>query len=480
METILIKALQLIVALSLLVVLHEGGHFMFAKLFKVRVKRFYLFFDFPFYPKPQFSLVTYQNGKLRFFVHRKEQTPEEEEAENNLPEEEFHTEYGIGYVPLGGYVDLIGMIDENKKELSAETHPWEFRTKPAWQRLLIMLGGILMNFLTAFVIYAMILFTWGETYVKSTDMEYGLKFSEQAKVDGFRDGDIIIKIDDDELESWKTANLQDLSNAKTATVLRNGKEEVITLPKSMSLLDMVQENPMYATPLLPMEVDSVVAESPAAKIGLKKGDKITAINGTKVADFNEFIYQISLLQQGLDEKSTPLDSLKKRQVTLVINAKDTVKTTLTSEFTIGFANKTPYLDKVSTKEYGFFEAFPAGVSLGWETMKSYVDQMKYLFTKKGARSVGGFIGIGKIFPDVWDWQRFWMLTAFLSVALGVMNVLPIPALDGGHAIITIYEMITRRKPSEKFLERVQMIGMWLLIALMILANGNDILRLFGL
>lgn len=453
---------------------------MFAKLFKVRVKRFYLFFDFPFYPKPQFSLVTYQNGKLRFFVHRKEQTPEEEEAENNLPEEEFHTEYGIGYVPLGGYVDLIGMIDENKKELSAETHPWEFRTKPAWQRLLIMLGGILMNFLTAFVIYAMILFTWGETYVKSTDMEYGLKFSEQAKVDGFRDGDIIIKIDDDELESWKTANLQDLSNAKTATVLRNGKEEVITLPKSMSLLDMVQENPMYATPLLPMEVDSVVAESPAAKIGLKKGDKITAINGTKVADFNEFIYQISLLQQGLDEKSTPLDSLKKRQVTLVINAKDTVKTTLTSEFTIGFANKTPYLDKVSTKEYGFFEAFPAGVSLGWETMKSYVDQMKYLFTKKGARSVGGFIGIGKIFPDVWDWQRFWMLTAFLSVALGVMNVLPIPALDGGHAIITIYEMITRRKPSEKFLERVQMIGMWLLIALMILANGNDILRLFGL
>lgn len=480
METILIKALQLIVALSLLVVLHEGGHFMFAKLFKVRVKRFYLFFDFPFYPKPQFSLVTYQNGKLRFFVHRKEQTPEEEEAENNLPEEEFHTEYGIGYVPLGGYVDLIGMIDENKKELSAETHPWEFRTKPAWQRLLIMLGGILMNFLTAFVIYAMILFTWGETYVKSTDMEYGLKFSEQAKVDGFRDGDIIIKIDDDELESWKTANLQDLSNAKTATVLRNGKEEVITLPKSMSLLDMVQENPMYATPLLPMEVDSVVAESPAAKIGLKKGDKITAINGTKVADFNEFIYQISLLQQGLDEKSTPLDSLKKRQVTLVINAKDTVKTTLTSEFTKGFANKTPYLDKVSTKEYGFFEAFPAGVSLGWETMKSYVDQMKYLFTKKGARSVGGFIGIGKIFPDVWDWQRFWMLTAFLSVALGVMNVLPIPALDGGHAIITIYEMITRRKPSEKFLERVQMIGMWLLIALMILANGNDILRLFGL
>lgn len=480
MEVFLVKALQLIVALSLLVVLHEGGHFMFAKLFKVRVKRFYLFFDFPFYPKPQFSLVTFQNGKLRFFVRRKELTPEEEEAENNLPDDQFHTEYGIGYVPLGGYVDLIGMIDENKKELSAETHPWEFRTKPAWQRLLIMLGGILMNFLTAFIIYAMVLFTWGESFVKSTDMEYGLKFSEQAKIDGFRDGDIIIKIDDNEVESWKTANLQDLSNAKTATVLRDGKEKVITLPEKMSLLDMLQENPMYATILLPMEVDSILPGSPAEKANLKKGDKITAVNGKKVANFNELTYEFSLLQESLTDKSTALDSLKKRTISLVVNDKDTISTVLSSDFTIGFANKIPYEDKITVKKYGFFESFPAGVKLGWETMKSYVDQMKYLFTKKGARSVGGFIGIGKIFPDVWDWQRFWMLTAFLSVALGVMNVLPIPALDGGHAIITIYEMIFRRKPSEKFLERVQSIGMWLLIALMVLANGNDILRLFGL
>lgn len=453
---------------------------MFAKLFKVRVKRFYLFFDFPFYPKPQFSLVTFKNGKLRFFVHRKELTPEEEEAENNLPEEQFHTEYGIGYVPLGGYVDLIGMIDENKRELSAETHPWEFRTKPAWQRLLIMLGGILMNFITAFVIYAMILFTWGESYVKSTDMEYGLKFSEQAKIDGFMDGDIIIKIDDNEVESWKTGNLQDLSNAKTATVLRAGKETVINLPEKMSLLDMIQDNPVYASPLLPMNIDSVMPKSPAEKIGLKKGDKITAINNVAVADFNDLTYQISLLMEGLDDKSTPLDSLNKRNVTIVVNDKDTVSTTLTSDFTLGFANAIPYEDKITTKEYGFFEAFPAGVSLGWETIKSYVDQMKYLFTKKGARSVGGFIGIGKIFPDAWNWMKFWMLTAFLSIALGVMNLLPIPALDGGHAVITIYEMITHRKPSEKFLERVQMIGMWFLIILMIWANGNDILRLFGL
>jgi len=479
MEEILIKALQLIVALSLLVVLHEGGHFLFAKLFKVRVKRFYLFFDFPFYPKPQFSILTFKNGKLRFFVRRPELTPEEEEAENNVPEGEFHTEYGIGYVPLGGYVDLIGMIDENKKELAAETHPWEFRTKPAWQRLLIMLGGILMNFLTAFFIYAMVLFTWGESFVKSTDMEYGMKFSETAKADGFRDGDIIFKIDNEELESWTTARLQDLSNAKTATVIRNGEKKVITLPEKMSLLDMIQEQPMYASILMPQEVDSVFGE-PAKKAGLKKGDHITAINGTPIADQNDLQYQLHLLSEGLNDKSTAADSLKHRTISMVINGKDTVSTVLTSDFKIGFVNKIPYEDKISTKQYGFFEAFPAGVALGWNTMKSYVDQLKYLFTKKGARSVGGFIGIGKIFPNVWDWERFWMLTAFLSVALGVMNLLPIPALDGGHAVITVYEMITRRKPSEKFLERVQMIGMWLLIALMILANGNDILRLFGL
>lgn len=480
MVTFFIKALQLIVALSLLVVLHEGGHFLFAKLFKVRVKRFYLFFDFPFYPKPQFSLVTFKNGKLRFCVRRKEQTPEEEEAENNLPEGQFHTEYGIGYVPLGGYVDLIGMIDENKKELSAETHPWEFRTKPAWQRLLIMLGGILMNFLTAFIIYAMVLFTWGESFVKSEDMEYGLKFSEQAKIDGFRDGDIIVKIDDEKLESWKTAYLQDLSNAKTATVLRDGKEEVINLPEKMSLLDMIQETPMYASIFMPMEIDSIIPGSPAQKAKLKKGDKITSFNGVDINSQNDVIYQISLLQESVNDKSTHLDSIKARTVSLVVNGKQNVSAVLTPDFTLGYSVKVPYLDKITTKKYSLLEAFPAGIALGWDQMKSYVDQMKYLFTKKGARSVGGFIGIGKIFPDVWDWERFWMLTAFLSIALGVMNVLPIPALDGGHAVITIYEMIFRRKPSEKFLERVQVIGMWLLIALMILANGNDILRLFGL
>lgn len=479
MDTVLIKALQLIVALSLLVVLHEGGHFLFAKIFKVRVKRFYLFFDFPFYPRPQLSLVTFQNGKFRFFVRRKEQTPEEEDAENNLPEKDFHTEYGIGYVPLGGYVDLVGMIDESNTKLSEKTHPWEFRTKPAWQRLLIMLGGVLMNFITAFFIYSMVLFAWGEEYVKSTDMEYGMKFNEAAKADGFCDGDIIVRIDDKEVESWNGKLLQDISNANTVTVLRGGVEKVLPMPGDMNLIDMLQNEPRYAEIRIPLVVDSVAPGTPAAACKLKKGDTITEINGEALADFNEYRFKILTLQDVLNESSTHADSLKQRTITMTVNGKRTVKTVLTEDFKVGFTTAIPYTDKLTKREYGFFESFPAGIKYGWNTILSYIDQMKYIFTKQGARSVGGFIGIGKIFPAVWDWFAFWQLTAFLSIALGVMNLLPIPALDGGHALFTVFEMVTGRKPSEKFLGYVQNVGLWLLIALMILANGNDILHLFG-
>lgn len=476
METFLIKALQLLVALSLLIALHEGGHFLFAKLFKTRVEKFYLFFDYKF---ALFS--TYANWFRR--LRGKEPVPHRKDKDGNeTAEYEYRgTEYGIGWIPLGGYVKISGMIDESmdKEQMALPPQPWEFRTKPAWQRLLIMLGGIIMNFLTAFFIYAMVLFFWGEQYVKSEDMSYGMKFSEAAKADGFRDGDIIIKIDDEKVVSWKAAYLQDISNAKEVTVLRNGKEATVELPGNLNLLDMLQQEPRYAEILMPLQVDSVLAGSPAANIGLKKGDKITALNGQPVADFNDFKLQLTILQDVLTEDSSLADSLKQRNVTMVINGKDTVQTTLTPEFTMGFVNAVPYMDKVTTKKYGLLESFPAGVKLGYSTMVSYVDQLKYLFTAKGARSVSGFIGIGNIFPSVWDWQRFWLLTAFLSIALGVMNLLPIPALDGGHAVFAIYEIFTRRKPSEKFLERVQYIGMILLIGLMILAQANDILRVLG-
>lgn len=492
METILIKGLQLIIALGLLVALHEGGHFLAAKIFGVRVEKFYLFFDYKF---NLFS--TYSNWwrKLTGKAPAKKKENGEYEYEG--------TEYGIGWIPLGGYVKISGMVDESSfneddsnksfwkqlphlmkniiiKNEDVKGEKWEFRTRPAWQRLIVMLGGIIMNFITAFVIYSMVLFCWGETFVKSEDMSYGMKFSEQAKADGFKDGDIIIKVDDEHVDSWTTSVLQDISNAKTVTVLRNGAEQIITMPNEMNLLDMLEGKRAYATALAPLDVDSIIPGTPAEAAGLKVGDVITSVNGHKVNDFNDFQYELLCMQDGLDEKSNFGDSLKARSITLIVNEADTLKATLTPEFTLGFANKMPYADKVTTRTYGFFESLPAGIKYGVKTLKSYVDQMKYVFTKKGAKQVGGFISIGKIFPDAWDWEKFWLLTAFLSIALGFMNLLPIPALDGGHALCATFELITRKRLNDNFLLVIQYFGMYILIGIMVLAQANDIMKLFGL
>ena len=491
MDTILIKGLQLIIALALLIILHEGGHFLTAKLFKVRVEKFYLFFDW------KFSLFsTYSNWwrKLTGKAPAKKKENGEYEYEG--------TEYGIGWIPLGGYVKISGMVDESSfneddsqksfwkqlphlmkniiiKNEDVKGEKWEFRTHPAWQRLIIMLGGIIMNFITAFAIYAMVLFTWGESFVKSEDMNYGMKFSEQAKADGFRDGDIIIKTDDEKVESWSTSVLQSISNAKTVTVLREGKEIIINMPNELSLLDMI-EQPLYAAMRAPLAIDSILPGTPAEEMGLKKTDKICSVNGVEVKDFNDFQNSLLALQQALPEKDNFGDSLRARQITLVLNDSVTRKVTLTPEFTLGFANAMPYQDKITTKTYGFFESFPAGVKYGWKTLTSYADQMKYIFTKKGARQVGGFISIGNIFPDAWNWQRFWLLTAFLSIALGFVNVLPIPALDGGHALFATFELLTGKRLNDNFLLVVQYFGMYILLGLMVLAQLNDILRIFGL
>ena len=491
MDTILIKGLQLIVALALLIILHEGGHFFAAKIFKVRVEKFYLFFDW------KFSLFSTYSNWWRKLMGK----APAKKKENGSYEYEG-TEYGIGWIPLGGYVSISGMVDESSfkedgsqksfwknlpnlmkniiiKNSDVKGEPWEFRTHPAWQRLIIMLGGIIMNFITAFVIYAMVLFTWGESFVKSEDMSYGMKFSEQAKADGFRDGDIIIKTDDEVVESWSTSVLQEMSNAKTVTVLREGKEVVITMPQELSLLDMI-EQPLYAAMRAPLQIDSIIPGSPAEDMGLKKTDKICSVNGIEVKDFNDFQNSLIALQKALPENANFGDSLKARQITLVLNDSVTKQVTLTPEFTLGFANAMPYQDKITTKTYGFLESFPAGVKYGWNTLTSYADQMKYIFTKKGARQVGGFISIGNIFPDAWNWQRFWLLTAFLSIALGFVNVLPIPALDGGHALFATFELLTGKRLNDNFLLVVQYFGMYLLLALMVLAQLNDILRIFGL
>lgn len=452
METFIIKAAQLLLSLSLLIALHEGGHFLFSKLFKVRVEKFYLFFD-----AWNFSLFKYPRKK----------------------KSDDQTEYGIGWLPLGGYVKIAGMIDESmdKEQMAKEPQPWEFRTKPAWQRLLIMLGGVIVNFIVAFVIYSMVLFVWGKQYLKPADMECGLKFNTEAKAYGFQDGDKLLAIDGDSVEVWNMALMRDVSNAKVVTVMRGDDVVTVDLPGDLNMLAML-EQPPFMSELIPMKIDSVMPESPAAMLGLKKGDAITSINGTPVADYNELVWKLSELPQVLDANSLADDSLRARTVDVVINGTDTATTVLTSDFKFGFIASLPEY-KVSTKEYGFFESIPAGVAYGCDILSGYVNDLKYVFTKEGAKQVGGFAAIGGLFPAEWDWRIFWNMTALLSVILGFMNVLPIPALDGGHAVFAIYEIVTGRKPSEKLLEKAQVVGMVILFGLLIFANLNDVLRFIG-
>ncbi len=471
--TVLIKIIQVIISLGLLIILHEGGHFLFAKLFKTRVNKFYLFFDW------KFSLFsTYMPWFRKLFG--KEPVPKKEDGSY----EYRGTEYGIGWIPLGGYVQIDGMIDEtqDKDKLSQDPQPWEFRQKKPWQRLLIMLGGVLMNFIVAFFIYAMVLYAWGKSYVSPQDMTYGLKFNSEAKALGFQDGDIIISADGTSFESWQPACLRTLSTAHTATVLRCGKQTEVSLPGDLNLLEMLDE-PRFADALMPMCVDSVVPGTPAEEIGLKQGSRITRLNGKDIKDFNDLSQQLAMMRStSTDENVSDSISLALRKVRVTIAEGDSIREAealLTPELTFGFVNKSPEY-KTTTKEYGFFESIPAGISFGWKQLTNYVSDLKYIFTKKGAKSVGGFITIGNIFPGVWDWQSFWMLTALLSIMLGVVNVLPIPALDGGHALFCIYEIVTGRKPSDTFLQRAQYVGFFILLGLLIFANLNDILRLFGI
>lgn len=478
MNIVLIKALQLILSLTILVVLHEGGHFFFAKLFKVRVLKFYVFFN------PKFHLFsTYDTWFRRLFRMKPTVVPEkvetDEDGKEHKEKEYVGTEYGIGWLPFGGYCAIAGMIDETNQKLSGEAKSYEFRTKPAWQRLLIMVGGVLVNLLLAFFIYSMIKFYYGDSYIRPVDMTYGLKFNEDGKNAGFEDGDIIIRTDDKEVKTFTVALMRDIANAETVTVLRGGQEKVLSMPEGLSLLKMAEAEPPFVDYLLPLKVDSVLGGTPAEKMGLKKGDTVTAFNGVPITSYNDFTYQVLRLQDAITEGSTAADSLRLRTVQLVVNGTDTVNTVLTSEFKIGFINAIPDY-KITEQKYGFFESFPAGVKYGWNTLANYVNDLKYIFTKEGSRSVGGFVTMGKIFPDTWNWYSFWNLTALFSIILAFMNILPIPALDGGHVLFLLYEVITRRKPSDKFLEKAEMVGLFILLALLIYANGNDILRLFGI
>lgn len=450
MEVFLIRALQLILCFALLIILHEGGHFFFAKLFKVRVEKFCLFFDpwfTPFKFKPKHSDTT----------------------------------YCIGWLPLGGYVKISGMIDESmdKEQMRQPVKPWEFRAKPAWQRLFIMVGGVLVNFILAFIIYSAILFTWGETFIPIQNMTHGFKFSPEAKAIGFKDGDILLGTDTKIFEKFDGSVYRELSEAHSATVLRNAEKTTIPLPGNLNMLEMIKNEPRFVEPLLPSLVDSVTTGSPAEKAGIHTGDLITGFNGKTFNTINDFNLARNIIDDQLASASHA-DSIKLRNVTLLVKRTttgnvDTLHITLDDNYMLGIAWHNPMNGEYKnvTRHFGLFESVPAGITHGWNILSGYVDDMKYVFTEDGAKSVGSFGAIGSLFPASWDWCRFWELTAFISLILAFMNILPIPALDGGHVFFLLFEVITRRKPSDNFMEKAQMAGMAFLLLLMALAIFND-------
>ncbi len=461
MEVILIRVLQFILAISLLVLLHEGGHMFFAKLFGVRVEKFYMFFD---------AGIGKWSGKLFHFKPKNSDT-----------------EYGIGWVPLGGYCKISGMIDESfdTEQMKKPAQPWEFRTKPSWQRLLIMIGGVTVNFILALFIYSMIMFHWGETYVPVKNMNMGMKFNEEAKSYGFKDHDILIGTENGTFKDFTADVFRDLSVAKRADIIRNGKKMSINLPGDINLLGMLKETPVFCRPFVPASVDTVMVGGPAFKMGIKKGDRIIAINGKKVDSANEFTNELSKLEDAMTGAQTSSDSTKIRTAIISYipagtDSAVTAKTLLSNDLKLEIAFPVfTEMYKPIHNSYGFFESFPAGIGYGWNTLKGYVKDLKYVFTKDGVKSLGGFGAIGSMFPGQWDWYMFWKMTAFLSIILAFMNILPIPALDGGHVLFLLYEMITGRKPSDKFLEKAEYVGFIILILLLIVANLNDVLRWIG-
>ena len=443
MPIFLIRLLQLILSLTILVVFHELGHFLFARLFGVRVERFSLFFGKPL---------------LRFKPKRSE------------------TEYVVGWLPFGGYVELSGMIDEslNVEQMKQPEQPWEFRTKPAWQRMLIMIAGVCFNLILAFFIYSMVLFKWGDSYIPLDASKYGMEFNERAEAIGFCDGDVLVRTDKTPLERYDSDMLRALADAETVTVLRDGTEALITMPEDFDLFDLQGDAQPFVQYYNPMVLDSVVAEGAAAQAGLLKGDHILSINDTPASTWTTFSSVLSQLRQ--QEAEGAIINHDLRVAYRRGEALDTVLVPTDAQFMMGISIALPYTP--ATKEYGFFASIPAGIAYGWNTLKSYVCDLKYVFTKEGATQIGGFGTIGSLFPAQWDWFSFWSMTAFISIMLAFMNILPIPALDGGHLMFLLFEMITGRKPSDKFLERVQIIGMVILFGLMIYANLNDILRFF--
>ena len=436
---IIIKVLQFFMSLSLLVAIHEFGHYLAARIFKIRVEKFYIFFD------PWFSLFKWKRGE---------------------------TEYGVGWLPLGGYVKIAGMIDESMdlEQMQAPVQEWEFRAKPAWQRFIVMIAGVTMNVLLAMIIYSGIRYVSGESYMANDDVKWGYVFNDTAKAMGFQDGDKVVSIDGEQIDDVNDIRAQLLltKDARTVVVNRGGEQVEFTIPFE-SLLEM-RRNRQYEdlyTLRVPFIVDSLASES-AQAAGLQVGDEVVACNGEQV----DVPTMTDLLQNCYKGDTVTLSVLRSGAIS-------ELRVPVNTDGKIGVLLKSDIFQP-RTRTFTLLEAVPAGVSMVGETISEYWQQLKLIFQPKTKmyEELGGFIAIGNIFPSEWDWLRFWSMTAFLSVMLAVLNILPIPGLDGGHALFTLWEMLTGRKASDKFLEIMQYIGFALLLALVIYANGNDIYRLF--
>ena len=458
----LIKAAQLFLSLAILVTLHEFGHFIPARLFKTRIEKFYLFFN------PWFSLFRFKNvnGERKTAWFKKESPKEWKEDEST-------TEWGIGWLPLGGYVKIAGMIDESmdKEQLKKPAEPWEFRSKKPWQRLIIMVGGVTVNLLLGFLIYILVIFAWGKTDINPNKLSNGLSVHPYLAKYHVVSGDKIISVDKQAVTSLEDLNKGIYVRGAREFLIQHsdGTRETITFPEAIDK-ELLQAGafPVFGPRSTSFSVDSVIKGGFAEKAGLKKNDKILVVNGRETNYFDELQSEI-YKQRG---KSTEM--LVKRE-----NDTIAIQTQVKNDGTIGFQSSTKLLEDtiaIETKKYSFFQSIAVGFTYGSNTLTDYVASLKFIFTKKGASSIGGFAAIGNMFPAAWDWQIFWMNTALLSIILAFMNILPIPALDGGHVVFLLYEMITRKEAPQRVLEIAQYIGIVLLLSLMLYANGNDLVK----
>lgn len=532
MQIFLIKATQLILALAFLIIIHEFGHFLFARIFGVKVEKFYMFFDpltelFKWRPKKYIGFLgshkwlkgaserekkAYEERLQATEAYKKEQraakaegreVSKEIEEAAALPmiwDEDLETaqnqksdkrgfwkstEYGIGWIPLGGYCKISGMVDESMDtaQMKSEPKSWEFRTKPAWQRLLIMIGGVLFNFLLAILIYAGIVYATGEKYIPFNRAELGMSYSPAAREAGFRDGDIPLKADGKDLTEPSEA-LMNMMQAKNVTVRRDGRDTTLSIPSDFMLslqkeMEDGKSDIKFLTYRVPVRIIQLTPGEGAARAGIEKNDEIIAIDSIATPSLREF-HEILDSQA---EKQKSRKGIKQATLDFIVRrgeTTDTIPVTLSEGNKMGVGLEVD-LTKFFTpeeKHYSLLASIPRGVEMGTDKLTAYAKSMKLVATKEGAKSIGGFGSIGSIFPDSWDWVAFWNIAAFLSVALAFMNILPIPALDGGHVLFLLYEIIFRRQPSQKFMERAQIAGMIFLLLLLLYANGMDIVRFF--